>query len=94
MWQIVNDCIDSLFSNGIKIIRPAITKTLSTAASYLITNLTEYKVISLEFDAFLRSTRGKAMPYCFVAYAWGETVYSILCADPTARASHRRYTLK
>ena len=94
-WQIANDCIDSVFSNGLKIISPALTKVGTTSATYLATNTIKHPVVPLEFNAFLHSTGGKVLPYGFAAYAWGHTVYSIfVCTDPIERANFRGYSLR
>lgn len=44
-WQIANDCIDSIFSNGGKIISPALTKAGTTSATYVATDLIKHKVV-------------------------------------------------
>lgn len=93
-WQIANDCIDSVFSNGGKIISPALTKAGTTSATYVATDLIKHKVVPLGFNTFLHSTGGKMLPYGFAAYAWGHTAYSIFCTDPIARANQRGYGLR
>ena len=93
-WQIANDCIDSVFSNGGKIISPALTKAGTTSATYVATDLMKHKVVPLGFNTFLHSAGGKVLPYGFVAYAWGHTAYSIFCTDPIARANQRGYGLR
>lgn len=93
-WQITNDCVDSVFSNGGKIVSPALTKAGTTSATYVATDLIKHKVVPLEFNTFLHSTGGKVLPYGFAAYAWGHTAYSIFCADPIARANQRGYGLR
>ena len=93
-WQIANDCIDSIFGNGGKIISPALTKAGTTSATYVATDLIKHKVVPLGFNTFLHSTGGKVLPYGFAAYAWGHTAYSIFCTDPIARANQRGYSLR
>ena len=93
-WQIANDCIDSIFGNGGKIISPALTKAGTTSATYVATDLIKHKVVPLGFNTFLHSTGGKVLPYGFAAYAWGHTAYSIFCTDPIARANQRGYGLR
>ncbi len=93
-WQIANDCIDSIFGNGGKIISPALTKAGTTSATYVATDLIKHKVVPLGFNTFLHSTGGKVLPYGFAAYAWGHTSYSIFCTDPIARANQRGYGLR
>ena len=51
-WQIANDCINSVFSNGGKIISPALTKAGTTSVTYVATDLIKHKVVPLGFDAF------------------------------------------
>ena len=93
-WQIANDCIDSVFSNGVKIISPALTKAGVTGATYVATDLIKHKVVSLQFNAFLHLPGRKVSSYGFAAYAWFHTVYSIFCFDPIARANQRGYSLR
>ena len=93
-WQITNDCIDSIFSNGDKIISSALTKAGTTSATYVATDLIKHKVVPLGFNTFLHSAGGKILPYGFVVYAWGHTAYSIFCTDPIARATQRGYDLR
>ena len=93
-WQIANDCIDSVFSNGGKIISPALTKAGTTIATYVATDIIKHKVVPLGFNTFLHSTGGKVLPYGFAAYAWGHTAYSFFCTDPIARANQRGYSLR
>ena len=93
-WQIVNDCIGSIFSNGGKIISPAFTKVGTTYATYVATDLIKHKVVPLGFDDFLRSPRGKALSYGLAAYAWIHAAYSIFSTDAIARANQRGYCLR
>ena len=93
-WQIANDCIDSVFSNGGKIISPALTKAGSTTATYVATDLIKHKVVPLGVDTFLRSTGGKVSPYGSALLAWGHTGYAIFCSDPIAVANQRGYGLR
>ena len=93
-WQIANDCIDSVFSNGGKIISPALTKAGTTSATYVATDLIKHKVVPLGFNTFLHSTGGKALPYGSALLAWGYTGYAIFCSDPIAVANQRGYGLR
>lgn len=93
-WQTANDLIGSVFGNGGRVMLPALTKAGATVTSYSITNLSEHKVVPLGFDDFLKSTRGKVVPYAFVAYSWLCTVHSIFCDDPIDRANQRGYVLR
>lgn len=93
-WQIANDCINSVFSNGGKIISPALTKAGTTSVTYVATDLIKHKVVPLGFDAFLHSPGGKLLPYVSAVCAWGYTVYSIICTDPIAIANQRGYVLR
>ena len=93
-WNIANDCIDSIISNGCKVVSPAFTKAFSTRATYIATDLMKYKDVPLKFNDFLHSTGGKFLPYGLVAYAWVHTAYSIFSSDPIARANQRGYKLK
>ena len=93
-WQIANDCIDSVFSNGGKIISPALTKAGTTSATYVATDLIKHKVVPLGFNTFLQSTGGKLLPYVSALLAWGCTGYAIFCSDPIAVANQRGYRLR
>ena len=93
-WQIANDSLDTVFSNGVKIITPFFTKVATTSATYIATDIMKHKVIPLEFNAFLGSTRNKIIPYGFAVFAWGHTAYSVFCDDPISRANQRGYSLK
>jgi hypothetical protein len=93
-WQIANDCIDSVFSNGGQIISPTLTKAGTTSASYVATDLIKHKVVPLGFTNYLETTGGKVLPYGAAAYAWGYTVCSIFCTDPIAWANQRGYDLR
>ena len=93
-WQIANDCIDSVFSNGGKIISPALTKAGTTSATYVATNLIKHRAASLGVNTFLHSTGGKVLPYGSALLAWGYTGYAIFCSDPIAVANQRGYGLR
>jgi len=94
-WQIANDCIDSVFSNGGKIIiSPALMKAGTTSAIYVATDIMKHKVVPLGFNDFLKSTGGKVWPYVFAVCALGDTAYSMFCTDPIARANQRGYGLR
>ena len=93
-WQIANDCIDSVFSNGGKIISPALTKSGTTSATYVATDLIKHKVVPLGFNTFLHSTGGKVLPYGSALLAWGYTGYAIFCSNPISVASQRGYGLR
>ena len=93
-WQIANNCIGSMFENGYKLLLPALTKVGTTGFSYLITDISKYKIISLSLADYLTSSGGKLFSYTFVAYAWCYTVCSILCNDPAGMAIQRGYNLK
>ena len=93
-WQVANDCLDSVFSNGGRIISPALTKASTTSANYIATDFAKHKVVPLRTNAFLKSAGGKVLPYGFAAYAWGHTAYSVSCTDPIERANQRGYGLR
>lgn len=93
-WQIANDCLESISINSDKILLPVATKTLTTGGKYIFTDLTNHKVVPLEFNKYLKSPSGKVILYSFAAYAWIQTVDTILDNDPIARAKERGYTLK
>ena len=93
-WQIANDCIDSVFSNGGKIILPALTKAGTVTAQYIATDFIKHKVVPLGVHSFLRSTGVNPLSFGLAACAWVYTVYSIFCSDPVATANQRGYDLK
>ena len=92
-WQIVNDCINSVFNNGGRIITPTATKVGTTSANYLVTDIAKHKVVPLGANAFLNSKGGKVLPYAFVAGSWIYTINSIFSCDPVVRAKQRGYSL-
>ena len=93
-WQIANDCIDSVFSNGERILSPVLTKTATTSASYASAALIKHKGVPFGFDTFLHSATKGTLAYGFVGYAWGQTSYAILCDYPSIRANERGYSLR
>ena len=92
-WQVANDCISALFSNGLNIMSPALTKTGATIGTYLFVDITKHRVIPLGFKSFLESTGGKALGYGLAALAWADAINSMKSADPIARAEKRGYVL-
>jgi hypothetical protein len=92
-WQPANDCIASVFNNSGKIVLPSVTKSASTSAMYLLTDITKHKVVPLSFNSYLGSPGGKALPYLLTAFAWADTAISFISSDPVARAAQRGYTL-
>ena len=95
-WQIANDSIDSIFSNGMNIIFPALSKAGTTGLSYVYSDFTKYKVLPITPNKFFKSKSvgGRILSYGMAAYAWIETIYSMICNDPISRADSRGYTLK
>jgi len=93
-WQIVSDCIDSVYSNGGKIISPALTKVGTTSATYVATDIAKHKVVPLAFNAFLKSPGGKMVAYGATVYAWGQAANAFFCSNPASRANQRGYSLK
>ena len=92
-WQVANDCMTSIFNNGGKIILPSVTKSASTSAMYLFTDVAKHKVVPLSVTSYLSSPGGKALPYTLTVFAWADTVVSFLSNEPVARATQRGYTL-
>ena len=93
-WQTANDCVDAIFYNGGRIVFPIATKAGATFGTYFADDIINHKVIPLDLETFLRSSRGKIIPYGFAVYAWGNTVYSAFCDNPIERAKQRGYTIK
>lgn len=93
-WQIANDCVDSVFSNGGKIVSSVATKPATTSGAYLIEDIRNHKVVPLEYGAYLKSSGGKILPYLGAAYAVSNTIYAAFCNDPVARAAERGYMRK
>ena len=60
-WNIANDWIDSIISNGCKVVLPAFSNVFTTRATYIATDLMKYKSVP--------TTDGKVLPYVFVLYA-------------------------
>ena len=92
-WQIVDDNINSVFSNGGSIIAPMATKAATTSVSYLYKDMSQYKVTGLSFNNYMRLPGGHKIPYIFSGYAWFQTINSIGSDNPIARAEERGYTL-
>ena len=96
-WQVVNDCVDSVFDNGLKVGSSTGTKALSTVGSFFLEDIAKHKVVPLEWDTFIKSSKSnksKIGACVGMAYAWANTVYAFFCDDPVARAAKRGYTLK
>lgn len=93
-WQVTNNCVESLFNNGGKILSPTLTKSASTSGKYLWTDISKYKVVPLGVNDYLNSPGGKLFPYVAPSIAWVLTVLSIFCKDPVAKANERGYALK
>ena len=91
-WQIVDDNINSVFSNGGSIVTPIATKTATTSVSYIVKDFTQYKVIGLSFNNYMQLPNGSPFPYAFSAFAWYQTMSSIHY-DPVIRAEERGYIL-
>lgn len=92
-WEIANNCINSLYNNGGKILSSAFTKSATTSAAYVATDFIKHKVVPLSVNSYLRSAGGKILPYALVAWSWGQTIHSIFRDDPIARANERGYNL-
>ena len=94
-WQTANNCVDSVFNNGGKIVGfTPVTKAGGISSKYIYTDLSKHKVVPLKFNTFLKSTSRKSLPYGFAIYNWGHTTYSILSNDPMLRALQRGYALR
>ena len=93
-WQVAGDCLDSVFSNGEKFVLSVATKGVTTVGTYILANSTKHKLAPILFNTFLYSKANQVLAYGSVTYTWCETVYSISCVDPIARANQRGYSLK
>ncbi len=87
-WKSASNCIDALIGNGIKVIKPAFTKTATTSACYLLADISQHKVIPLGFSEYLRG-KGGALAYGFSAVSVGCALYAMVCNDPIGWASDR-----
>ena len=56
-WQVVNDCVDSVFDNGLKVGSSTGTKALSTVGSFFLEDIAKHKVVPLEWDTFIKSSK-------------------------------------
>lgn len=92
-WQVANNCLDAIFSNGVKIVSPSLTKAGTLSAEYVKTDFLKYKVVPLSVNDFL-SSKGGRTSYLLALGACLSTLNSICCNDPVARAAQRGYTLK
>ena len=93
-WQIANDCIDSVFSNGGKILSTASTKVTATTGKYIATDIISHKVVPLGAAAFLKTHKKGIGSYILVAVSWTYTIYSMYATDPVYTANQRGYLLK
>ena len=95
-WQSANDCVDSIFSNSLNIIGlTPFTKSIGIAFNH-----GAFSIIEKDFggkqtlQSTLKSPGGQVLSYSFLAIAWANTTYSIICNNPIARAQSRGYVLK
>lgn len=94
-WQTANNAISAVFDNGVKVAgMSSLTKVGTTSASYMYADLSKHKVIPLSGKTFLQAHTNPVTSYIFVAYAWYETVSSIISSDPVMRANERGYLLR
>ena len=93
-WQIANDCIDAVFSNGGKICSPVVSKAGTLYGRYLITDIVKHKVVPLEFGTFAKGSAHKSLSYGVAALSVYHTVRSCASSDPISRANERGYYLK
>ena len=99
-WQVIDDCINSVFYNAGAELSPLPVKASTTFAGYLKTGLFDapnpaaplglFDYLTSKPEKFLR---GKLLPYMFVGYNWSKTVVSIYCYDPEKMAAERGYYL-
>ena len=92
-WQIVDDCVDSIFGNWRAVFTPIVTKAASTRWKLGVARM-KLKVTPIALEAFLRTKSGSALAYIGVVYAWGQAGTAIFCRDPEVRARQRGYTLQ
>lgn len=92
-WQIANDCIDAVFSNGGKICSPVVSKAGTLYGRYLITDIVKHKVVPLEFGTFAKGSAHKSLSYGVAALSVYHTVRSCASSDPISRANERGYKI-
>lgn len=82
-WELLKDCIDVIFCNGLKItVKPVALKGLTTEA----TSVLKHSVYSTWSD-FLKSTYTGGWSYLFSAFALCDTIDSLACPDPIVKAN-------
>ncbi len=94
--EVAIDVIESTFDNGIKILSPCLTKTVTTNISFAKYELLYNPVLNSDYIGFMKkkvSASGKKIPYLFAMWAWYQTLVSIAHEDPEKRAKERGYTL-
>ena len=89
-WELVNDCINSLFYNGGKILLPFSTKPFTTSLGYF----PKRKASPYSFKKYLNSPPGGNMSYSLAIREIGEWFEAIFCPDPLAQARERGYKLQ
>lgn len=94
--QIAKDTVESIYDNGEKIVGlTPVTKTAGIAFNHSLNSFVENIFDGKQtLNATLKTTTGKVFPYTMVAIAWINTINSVFCKDPTARADDRGYILK
>ncbi len=97
-WQVVDDTVDAIFSNGGKIISPIGTKAVTTKASHIWTNLTKHPVVPISFAHHLKFSKQnvvfKGWTWANAAYSIRQAVYAIWCDNPSKTATDGGYSLK
>ena len=92
-WQVVDDCLDSIFGNMDAIVLPVPTKVGTTTLGYFAA-LGEHRRGPLSMGKYLKSSRNNIISYIGVAISVVNTVYSAFCNDPVERARYRGYALR
>ncbi len=89
-WQAVNNSMNALINNRDKVLSPYVYKAGITTVTYKLQNF----INPLSYKDFFKSSQGKVLAYGFVAWAWADTIKTLLSDDPISRAEERGYTLE
>ena len=97
-WQIADDCLDSLFNNGGKMLDSLSLKAGVTSAFYA-PNLLSCNKNSVDVVSYLTATNNKTVKsYAFAlvttCVAWEFAAYAFFCDDPVLQANERGYVLQ
>ena len=100
-WQAANDCMNSIYGNGLAIMSYGVKKTGTTTAGYasaafVSAHHTKSAAYSLSITSYLSSCSplGATLSYLSLAPTVYNTANAFFCDDPCATAQKRGYVLQ